>query len=309
MESIEVLSVNISKKKGVVKEPIEIAKMNDEGIVGDAHAGKWHRQVSLLAQESIEKAEKTAKAHFPFGTFAENITTQGIELHKTNILDRFINDKVELEVTQIGKKCHAKCAIGKQIGNCIMPLEGIFARVIKQGMLKSGDCLEYKPKIFNVNIITLSDRASSGIYEDKSGPLIAKEIQGFFKINKLKINITSEIIPDEINLFHDVLQKSFSENYDIIFTTGSTGIGIRDIAPETILPFLDKQIPGIMEMIRTKYGMEHPNALLSRSVAGIKNKTLLFALPGSPKAVSEYINEILKVLYHTILMVHDIGNH
>ena len=99
------------------------------------------------------------------------------------------------------------------------------------------------------------------------------------------------------------------KKYDIIFTTGSTGIGTRDIAPEIILPFLEKQISGVMDMIRIKYGMENPNALLSRSIAGIKGKTILFALPGNPKAVTEYLNEIFKILHHSILMLHDINNH
>ena len=119
----EVRSVNISVKKGTVKEAVDHIELDDKGIVGDAHAGSWHRQVSLLAEESIRKAEKSAGESFPFGTFAENITTEGLDLNKTNILDRFIGGSVELEVTQIGKKCHSKCAIGKKIGDCIMQFQ------------------------------------------------------------------------------------------------------------------------------------------------------------------------------------------
>jgi len=109
MQQIEILSVNISEKKGIIKKPVESIVLNSRGIEGDAHAGDWHRQVSLLAQESIDQAEIKAGNTFPPGTFAENITTCGIALHKTAILDRFVNSDVELEVTQIGKKCHNTC--------------------------------------------------------------------------------------------------------------------------------------------------------------------------------------------------------
>lgn len=309
MNSFEILSVNISERKGTVKKPVDSIVLNDRGIEGDAHAGTWHRQVSLLAVESIQKAEKIAKVKLPFGVFAENITTRGVELHKAGILDRFEGKGVVLEVTQIGKKCHASCAIRNLIGDCIMPIEGVFTRVISGGELKRGDVLKHVPKTFKIKVITLSDRVSAGIYEDKSGKLIIERTGSFFTEKKLRFKINPEIIPDEKKDFADLLEQSFGEGYDIIFTTGSTGIGTRDIAPEIVVSFIDKEIPGIMEMIRVKYGMENSNALLSRSIAGIKEKTLLFGLPGSPKAVTEYLNEIFGVLYHAVLMVHDINNH
>lgn len=155
MNSFEVVSVNISENKGTVKKPVSQIELTSTGIHNDAHAGKWHRQVSLLADESIKKAEQMANTKFPNGTFAENITTRGIELHTTNIFDRFVNNEVELEVTQIGKKCHSKCQIGKKIENCIMPVEGIFTRVLKEGKIIPGNTFEYIPKVFNIHIITL----------------------------------------------------------------------------------------------------------------------------------------------------------
>lgn len=308
-QKVEVVSVNISEEKGTVKHPVAMIVLDERGVKDDAHAGRWHRQVSLLAKESIQKAEEAAGLLFPDGTFAENITTAGIELHRTNILDRFANEQVELEVTQIGKKCHAKCAIGKQVGNCIMPLEGIFARVLRGGEIKPGDRLEYIQKVFRIRIITLSDRASAGEYEDKSGPLIRKICGEWAEAARLAVSMEEVIIPDEAALLSPEIQKAFSDKADIVFTTGSTGLGERDIAPETILPLLDRQIPGIMDMIRVKYGMEKPNALLSRSLAGVTGRTLIFALPGSPKAVAEYMEEITKILFHSILMVHGIGDH
>jgi len=309
MHKLKILSVNISDKKGIVKSPVDSITIDKTGIVGDAHAGVWHRQISLLAQESIERAQIKANAKFPPGTFAENLTTRGVELAKISILDRFINDEIELEVTQIGKKCHSKCAIGQQIGDCIMPAEGIFCRTIKGGKLRAGMQFNFIPKVFNVKIVVLSDRATSGIYEDKSGKLIDKLAVEWFTTKNMKIKTETVIIPDEKDQLIAVLNNYFESSTDIIFTTGSTGIGERDIAPETIAPMLDKQLTGIMELIRVKYGMKNPNAVLSRSIAGTKNKSLLFALPGNPKAVNEYLTEIFSVLFHALLMLHGINGH
>ena len=130
------------------------------------------------------------------------------------------------------------------------------------------------------------------------------------KMSKIKhIDFENIVIPDEKLIFHDTLNDCFEKEYDIIFTTGSTGIGERDIAPEVIRPLLEKELPGIMDFIRLKYGEKHPNALLSRATAGLKNKTLLFSMPGSPKAVTEYMEEIQKILWHSMLMLHGINSH
>jgi len=309
MKQIEILSVNISDKKGIVKHPVESIVLTATGIAGDAHAGDWHRQVSLLAQESITQAEQKAGNTFPPGTFAENITTKGIELHKTALFDRFINDNVELEVTQIGKKCHNTCAIGKQIGNCIMPLEGIFCRVIKGGELKPGNVLNYVPKIMKVHIITLSDRASKGIYEDRSGPLIKDLMTDHFTSVNRHFLIENTILPDDRKLLRETINRLVRQNTDIIVTTGGTGIGPRDISPDVIKPMLEKEITGIMELVRVKYGMQNPNAVISRSVAGTIENTLVYCLPGSPKAISEYMTEILPTLEHSFKMIYAIDSH
>ena len=176
-ETIKILSTNISTKKGTVKKPVEYIELNDRGIKDDAHAGKWHRQVSMLGVESFNRFSELAGRTINFGEFAENLTTEGMELFKSSPLDRFLNKDVELEVTQIGKKCHGdSCAIYNEVGNCVMPKEGIFVRVIRAGKVKEGDVLEYHPKLFKTLIITLSDRASLGEYTDRSGPKVKEAI-------------------------------------------------------------------------------------------------------------------------------------
>ena len=143
---IKVLSVNISEQKGTVKKPVGSIEISHEGVVNDAHAGDWHRQVSLLGKESFDKFSKEAGREIKYGEFAENITTEGILLYETKPGDRFIIGDVELEVTQIGKKCHGKgCAIYVEVGNCVMPKEGIFCKVIKPGKVSDGDEINYLP--------------------------------------------------------------------------------------------------------------------------------------------------------------------
>jgi len=138
-----VIAVNISEKKGVIKTPIDVGFFKeDHGLEGDAHAGKWHRQVSLLGKESVEKMEKMGIEGLCSGKFAENLTTIGIELYKLPIGTKLkIGESIQ-EVTQIGKQCHTGCEIAQQVGKCIMPTEGIFTRVLQGGNVKPGDSIE-----------------------------------------------------------------------------------------------------------------------------------------------------------------------
>ena len=138
-----VLSVNISSKTGVIKEAIPKGYFKiDHGLVGDAHAGKWHRQVSLLASESIDKMKAIGLTSLCFGKFAENITTEGIEIHKIPVGKKIKIGEVVLEITQIGKECHNDCEIKQTIGKCIMPTEGVFGKVIEEGWISPEDTIE-----------------------------------------------------------------------------------------------------------------------------------------------------------------------
>jgi MOSC domain-containing protein YiiM len=138
-----VVSVNISSKKGIRKKPVREAEIiTDHGIKDDAHAsGTWHRQISLLALESIKKMQDLGLKVKP-GDFAENITTEGIDLIKLPVGTRMKIGDVEAEVSQIGKECHTRCAIYYQAGDCVMPKEGIFVKVLKGGKIRVGDPIE-----------------------------------------------------------------------------------------------------------------------------------------------------------------------
>lgn len=172
-----------------------------------------------------------------------------------------------------------------------------------------GQALDHRSKVFTVKVVTLSDRAHRGIYKDLSGPKAGEMIKAYFKEIGKTVAIDNIIIPDEEEELEGILEDCKIEKTDILITTGGTGIGSRDITVETVQKKLSKEIPGIMEMIRVKYGSEKPNALLSRGVAGTMKRTLVYTLPGSAKAVEEYLNEIFKTLEHLIYMIHEIDNH
>lgn len=140
-----VIAVCISEKKGTIKHEVpEVSLKLKHGIVGDAHAGDWHRQVSLLGVESVNKL-KVRFPDIPIGAFAENILTEGVTLYELPVGTKLQVGETLLEVTQIGKECHAHCAIRQQVGDCVMPREGIFAIVLEEGTIRAGDSLTVIP--------------------------------------------------------------------------------------------------------------------------------------------------------------------
>ena len=305
-----VVSVNVSDEKGEIKQPVPQVLVDHHGITGDAHAGPWHRQVSLLGQEDIDFfVEKIKRAISP-GEFAENITISGIDLGKAAILDRFRIGRVELEVTQIGKHCHGdNCAIYREIGKCVMPKKGIFCRVINEGQIKPGDRVEHIPRPLRIFIITLSDRVSAGVYSDRSGPRARQILEEYFADKRWHLQINNMILADNAEQLTEQLNEVIAGRADVILTLGGTGIGPRDITPETVSSVCDKTIPGIMENIRVKFGNNKPFVLLSRSVAAIAGKTQIYTLPGSVRAVEEYLSEILKTMEHAVFMIHGLDVH
>ncbi len=306
----KIVSVNISEKKGTVKQPVSNILLTKLGIENDAHAGSWHRQVSLLSKESIESFASQENTAFKWGEFAENITTEGIDFKKISLLDRLIIDDAELEVTQIGKKCHGDgCAIFKEVGKCVMPKEGIFCRVITEGKIAVDSTITHIQNHLKISIITLSDRASRGEYSDRSGPQIRELLDAHFEKSHFSFECTYVIIPDDAQILKKELLNACDKNTDFIFTTGGTGLSSRDITPDVVKEMIDREIPGIMESIRVTFGAKFPNALLSRSIAGVIGKTIVYTLPGSVKAATEYTQEIVKTMDHAVFMIRDINNH
>ncbi|MBN2788729.1 MAG: molybdenum cofactor synthesis protein [Candidatus Delongbacteria bacterium] len=304
---ITIKQINISTERGTAKFPVESAVINENGIEDDAHSGDWHRQITILAEESVIKFEKETGRRTKSGEFATNIMINGLDTSKVKIGDRIILNDAEVEVTQIGKEPHFyDSPVLKDTGRNIMFDEGLFAKVLKTGKIKIGDKMDYIKRPLRLCIITLSDRVSQGIYEDRSGPKIKERLLEHY--SKISTDITVEVIPDDKNKLDTLLKRYTDDKVDAIFTTGGTGVGPRDITPDAVTIFADKLIPGIMDHIRMKYGKTIPNALLSRSVAAVKDKTLIYTLPGSVKAVTEYMDEILKTIDHLFKMLNGEGH-
>lgn len=295
--NIEVLAVCISEKKGTEKKEVEkIVLKEDWGIEGDAHAGKWHRQVSLLAFEKIDAFRKKG-AEVDFGAFGENIIVGGVDLRSLPVGTVLEIGEAKLKVTQIGKECHSHCNIYKKMGDCIMPREGIFAEVLKGGVVQKGESIKVIEKEegpYRVGIITVSDRASKGEYEDKSGPVIKElvEAAGMEVVDYI-------IVPDEKSqIVKKLLHFSDQRQVDLVFTTGGTGFSKRDVTPEATKQVVEREVPGIGEALRSYSLTITPKAMLSRQTAGIRGNTLIINLPGSPKACKENIEYILTPLKH-----------
>ncbi|MDY5051945.1 MAG: molybdenum cofactor synthesis domain-containing protein [Candidatus Mucispirillum faecigallinarum] len=294
----KIQAISVSDRKGVIKENVPSAYFeNDFGIKGDAHAGKWHRQVSLLALESVKKMQEKG-LDVKSGDFAENITTEGIDLLSLPVGTKIKIKDVEFIISQIGKICHHKCAVYYHAGECVMPKEGIFAVVRGNGELHVGDEIENLGKDgFSVGIITLSDRASKGEYEDLTGPALEKYVSENLKTSFIR----KEIIPDDTKKLELTL-KDFADTQmlDLIITNGSTGIAPRDIAPDITMEVIEKRLLGFEEAMRAESFKITATAIVSRAVCGTRKNSLIINLPGSPKGAVENLSVIMPAIEHTI---------
>ena len=293
-----VKAICISTQKGTQKQPVPQASfIPDWGIEGDAHAGHWHRQVSLLSADKVE-AFRQKGIDIGYGAFGENLVVEGFDFSSLPVGTRFRCGTVLLEMTQIGKECHNHCAIYKAVGDCIMPREGVFAKVLEGGTISVGQELTLIPRDrqrpYDAAIITLSDKGSRGDRVDTSGPVIAARLKdaGFVIVEEL-------LLPDGITpLQHELSRLVDQRQVDLIMTTGGTGFSPRDMTPEATLAVADRMAPGISEAIRAASLAITPKAMLSRAVSVIRKQTLIINVPGSPKACAESLDVIMDVLPH-----------
>lgn len=293
-----VRAVCISEKKGVEKHSVpEGHFLVNFGIEGDAHAGNWHRQVSLLSYDKVEAFNQRG-ANVEDGAFGENLVVAGLDFRSMPVGTRLYAGTVELEMTQIGKECHSHCAIYKRMGECIMPREGVFAKVLKEGVIRPGDVMRAEPpaadRPFTAAVITLSDKGARGERKDESGPA-AKEMleQAGYDVVELLL------LPDEpAQLKTQLIRLADSRQVDLVLTSGGTGFSLRDQTPEATMAVADRSAPGIAEAIRYKSMAVTDRAMLSRGVSVLRKGTLIVNLPGSPKAVRESLGFILDSLDH-----------
>ena len=302
----KVVAICTSAVRGVQKESCKQAQLDkDWGIRGDAHAGRWHRQVSLLPAEEIAAFNEKG-AGVQHGAFGENLVVEGIDLRLLPVGTLLRCGDVLLELTQIGKECHSHCAIYHKMGDCIMPREGVFARVLEGGQIAVGDEMTVQPRTaplpFQAAVITLSDRCAAGEREDKSGPTIAKRLIDAGYVVTEQLLLADERAPLERNLIRLCDQRQL----DLILTTGGTGLAARDITPEATRAVAERDVPGIAEAIRAASLHITPRAMLSRAVSVIRGKTLIINLPGSPKACMESMDVFLDQLPHALELLRGI---
>ncbi|MDD5938099.1 MAG: molybdopterin-binding protein [Clostridiales bacterium] len=289
-------AICISDRKGTAKHPVDRAELRtDWGIEGDAHAGHWHRQVSLLSLEQIE-AFRARGAEVAFG---ENLVVEGLDLRSLPVGTRLTCGGAVLELTQIGKECHSHCAIYQAMGECIMPREGVFARVVRGGPLQAGDTLTVTPPdpaVRRAAVMTLSDKGSRGERTDESGPLAARLlVQAGYEVGE------ELLLPDEQSRIEaELIRLSDGRQCHLVVTTGGTGFSPRDVTPEATLAVAHRNASGIAEAIRAYSLAITPRAMLSRGASVIRGGTLIVNLPGSPKAVEESLTYILPALGHGI---------
>ena len=331
----KIVALCISEARGTVKHAVPQVKLiKDYGIEGDAHAGHWHRQVSLLSAEQVEafnqriassnaqilekaklttldakesdniaepgETEKAIIEPAIEGTFGENILVSGIDLRQLPVGSTLTAGAVILKLSQIGKECHSHCQIFHRVGDCIMPREGVFATVEQGGVLTLGMPITvHLPAAdapLRAAVVTLSDKGSRGERVDTAGPRAAELLAaaGYEVVEQV-------LLPDvQAKIERELKRLADSRQVDLIITTGGTGMAPRDVTPEATLAVATRSVPGIAEAIRAGSLAITKRAMLSRGVSVLRNSTLIVNLPGSKKAVEEALEIVLPVLEHGI---------
>lgn len=299
----KLLHLCISSKKGIAKHEIPSACLRKEyGMENDAHAGDWHRQISLLAHVDIESMRAKGLKLKP-GAFGENLVIDGLDTAQFGIGTQLRIGPVLLELSQIGKVCHTRCAIYYSTGDCIMPRTGLFARVLEGGRIEAGLPVEIVRIIprstLQTAVITVSDRCAAGTTVDTAGPAVVEVLR-----DTLKAHIAvSCVVPDEVDVIEKTLRNYSERHVDVLFTVGGTGIASRDVTPEATRKVLDRELPGLAEAMRASSALQTPHAWLSRAVAGVYRETVIVNLPGSLRGATENLRSILPVLPHAVKML------
>ena len=303
------LHVCISNRKGIAKHEIPSAKLlQDYGMEADAHAGEWHRQISLLAHTDIEFMRAKGLKLKP-GAFGENLVIDGVNTDELGVGSQLRVGPILLELTQVGKVCHTRCAIYYTTGDCIMPRTGLFARVVEAGEVTAGMPVEIVHPVdrstLQAAVITISDRCSAGQTIDTAGPAVAALLG-----SELGARIAwTKLVPDNISDIAEAIKDFSDRRVDIILTAGGTGPDVRDVTPEATRKVLDRELPGLAEAMRAASSAKTPNAWLSRAIAGIRRETLIVNLPGSKKAAVENLEAILPVIPHSVKILREENVH
>lgn len=309
MTDAVVKHVCTSRKRGTVKRTVDAARViADHGLQGDAHAGHWHRQVSLLDEADIATMRTQGLEVAP-GAYGENLVVEGLDLESLGIGTLLTVNDVRLEITQIGKVCHTRCAIYYRSGDCIMPRAGLFARALTDGTVRPGDAVTVEERVpretLQAAVVTVSDSCADGTAKDTAGPAAATLLEEHL----LARVAWKGIEPDDRDRLVDRLEDLSSRGLDLVLTVGGTGCGPRDVTPEATRAVLDREVPGLAEAMRAASARLTPHAMLQRGVAGIRRSTLILNLPGSRKGATENLRVVLPALGHAVELLREDHTH
>lgn len=294
------LAVCVGRDKGVPKAPVASATLvEDRGIEGDAHAGGWHRQISILDEADFERM-RSVLPDLAHGAFAENMVVAGLDLGSVglgSILE--VGGQARLRVTQIGKACHEPCHIGRQTGACVLPASGVFARVVRPGRVAPGDGVGIVDLVersrLQAVVLTVSDRCHAGEAEDTAGPATARLLHEGLGAHVYAL----EVLPDEREAIEARLRHyADGHSIHIVVTVGGTGMSPRDVTPEATRAVVERPTPGLDEAMRAASAAKTAHAMLSRGASGIRASTLIVNLPGSLGAATQNLEAILPALPH-----------
>lgn len=308
--SLTAIGLSISEAKGQPHRPATQLYLTKNGIEGDRHAGPGLRQISLMHHDVVRACFPQAAPEQLAGLGQENILVDGEGLGGVRPLDTLAIGDARLEITQIGKRVNesgqALCGSGSK---CLLGDFGVFARVVHGGTIEANHAIQHRQRELRAHVITVSDRASRGVYEDQSGPDALALLETWCQAHHWTLAAERHLVPDEAPALNAVLDDARKSHVDVVITTGGTGVGPRDITPDVVAKRADKIIPGIMEFIRMKHGERMPLALTSRSIAAVMGTSLVYTLPGSVKAIPEYLDEIFKTMEHMILILKGLDAH
>ena len=290
-----------SEGKGTAKQPVAHGTLQEgHGLVGDAHAGPWHRQISLLDSADIAHMRDRGAADLAPGAFGENLVTSGLDLASLGLGSRLqVGHRAEVSITQRGKVCHHRCAIFYQAGACIMPDRGLFARVVQGGDIHPGDPIavidRIAPEAFQVVALTISDKGDRGERVDTAGPAVARYLEDTLAAHVY----AAEVLPDHQEQIAERLRHyADGHGIDLVVAVGGTGFAPRDVTPEAVRAVAERLTPGLDEAMRGASMRATPRAMLSRAVSAIRGQTLIVSLPGAPRAALENLAAIAPALPH-----------
>jgi len=297
-----IISISISPEKGTAKTAVDSCIIEtDFGIKGDAHAGS-EAQVTILPESSLKKYERLTGMKIVAGECSENMVVSGLDTEccppGTEIR---VGKDVVMEVIRIGKDVRDECPAYGRLRVCPVAEEGLFLKVLNGGDVCVGDKVEVTYRdggtMYRYAIITCSDKGSVGERQDLS----AVEIEALVAKNLEYKKEYYSVIPDEKEVLLRTLRHCVEDlKVDLVLTTGGTGLSERDITPEVTAEYIDRPVPGLAEFMRSQSAKVTNNGILSRGVTGIKEKTLIINLPGSPKGAAENLGFIMDAIPHAL---------